>query len=127
MHAECKSDPPLPNKRKQSIFMSGVSATTSITLEYTGANERDTVIVIIVFFCQTHCGSCCFGELKSSCCRAGEKVKQVKTKINFFGIITPGDKYTHRQTRVCKNLKISSHSYNMPLTHVALFKSKIFS
>lgn len=46
--------------------MSDVSATTSITLEYTGANERDTVIVIIVFFCQTHCGACCFGQLKSS-------------------------------------------------------------
>jgi len=45
--------------------MSDVSATTSITLEYTGANERDTVIVIIVFFCQTHCGAC-FGQLKSS-------------------------------------------------------------
>lgn len=46
--------------------MSDVSATTSITLEYTGANERDTVIVIIVFFCQTHCSACCFGQLKSS-------------------------------------------------------------
>lgn len=68
--------------------MSDVSATTSITLEYTGANERDTVIVIIVFFCQTHCCACCFGQLKSSLLFSikDKKVRRVKKKNIGFSL-----------------------------------------
>lgn len=99
--------------------MSDVSATTSITLEYTGANERDTVIVIIVFFCQTHCCACCFGQLKSSLLFSikDKKVRRVKKKKHrILSIISQsvGQAQTHTSTTEWDKYIKTSKS---PVTH----------